>query len=242
MIRRIAMIQGLWKRHELERQMLAYRQRQARRLRGQVELQTFCAGSEGTLSESIAKDHGAHYIEVPNQPVSQKHQAALESARDWQPDAVIFMGSDNAVSDATLLHYCDMIGDGAMLGGFLTFWYLKDNKLFSWEGYPLDTHRPDPSVGAGRFHSKALLDRMDWQMWESCNNHSLDYHATQMILRAVPTAKPKNWLNTERDFYLLDVKSSQNLTNGLKGIEIPAAYARINSAFDPQLAEDLFHA
>lgn len=89
-----------YKRHRLTKLCFKRLKSQSKKLGFEVVV----AGSEGEESKKLAK--GLHYIEVPNQPLSNKLNALLNECREF--DGVIVLGSDNFISDSIIKMYQEM--------------------------------------------------------------------------------------------------------------------------------------
>lgn len=149
-----------------------------------------CCGH--TISEKIVCEMaGAEFIQVANIiPLGLKWQMALDKAREYSPDAVLYVGSSDWVTkDWCDVLYKDIKKGFAMAGKDDCYMAHVDpqNKLgvCHWGGYDYKRQRPVSRtiqdtdrlevVGIGRLFGKKVLDMLDWQIFDTTINSSLDY-------------------------------------------------------------------
>lgn len=133
----------------------------------QLEINVFVAGSEGDVSRNLAESFGFEYVETPNAPLFNKWNVAVQLAREWEPDYVLMMGSDDVMSAAMLRRYfAPMRSRFDLIGSLDWFFYdLPSGRAVHWRGYTGD--RRGKLCGAGRMLSRSLLDRLEWQPWQA---------------------------------------------------------------------------
>ena len=79
----IAILLTIYQRHDLEEIVIDRLNEQKKKFGFEIII----IGSEGEKSKALAK--GNHYIEVDNYPVSHKHQAGLDKARELNCEAYV---------------------------------------------------------------------------------------------------------------------------------------------------------
>lgn len=170
---KILVITAFWRRFELLEIMLD-------NLAG-LGIEVVAAGSEGAVSREIAQEHGAHYTEVDNQPLGQKWQHALFTARDYDPEAVMVLGSDNIVNQAIIDEWSRLLDEGYEYLGLYDAYQFNPEfwTLIHWPGYV--GKREGEPIGSARCFSRAFLDRIKWRLWDTTLSSSLDWSATQRI-------------------------------------------------------------
>lgn len=163
---RLAIVTAMWKRPEVFSIFGRNTVRLVRECK-ELEINVFVAGSEGDVSRNLAESFGFEYVETPNAPLFNKWNVAVQSAREWQPDYVMMMGSDDVMSAAMLKRYLAPMRSGFdFIGSIDWFFYdLKSGRAIHWRGYTGD--RRGKLCGAGRMLSRSLLDRLGWQPWQS---------------------------------------------------------------------------
>jgi hypothetical protein len=140
----------------------------------------FVAGSEGSISNDIACQYGLTYIETPNFPLSHKHNEVLKLSKQWNPDGVVLIGSDDVMCDNVLMYYNNYLKNNKTEPtGFVDAHFLWSDLTGYWSGY--SNHRIGETMGAGRLYPKYCLDMIDWDLWNESQNCGLDYIATQRI-------------------------------------------------------------
>lgn len=203
---RIVLMVTMYKRHELTKFVFNHYNKIAKK-KSKVEIILCAAGSEGIISESIAVNNGFNYIEVNNYPLSTKHNKLLKYAREFNPDAVVLIGSDDMLSPNMFYLYADKINQGIDLFGFSDF-YMYDRQMYHWNGY--EGLRIGESIGAGRMFSKRLLDSLDWDLWGAKEiNSGLD----GLCMSRLSTVKYTYQIIKIPDFHLLvGIKAGQSIT------------------------------
>jgi len=200
---KLALILAVYKRHDLERIVLERLVNQSKKYRFEI----IVAGSEGELSKGLCKD--CHYIEVENFPVSNKHNALLEKAKDLNVDGVVLLGSDDLLSDG----YFDWVykqkpTSKNVLGLKDIFFYdTKTKKGGVWNGYKNGTQ----SVGAGRFFSKYILEKVNYKLWSDGINSGLDSDCTKNLkLKGIGDDFFKM---EDINAYCVDIKHTNSISN-----------------------------
>lgn len=171
---KITIVTAVYQRHLLTKYVLGkYYDQQKRGLTG-VDMSLVAVGSEGKISKDICESNGFSYVEAPNMPLNEKWMVALHKAKETNPDAIVFVNSDDVMSsNYYLTSYTTMMDAGVGFLGIrdLYFMNLKDTKnmgnLFYWPGYT--GQRKDirnESIGAGRVFSRDMLEKVKWQLWK----------------------------------------------------------------------------
>lgn len=163
---KIALIIAVYKRHDLTKIALDNFRAQSKKYGFEI----IVAGSEGNVSRQLA--NGCHYIEVPNQPLSDKHNAMVNKAKELNVDGIVLMGSDDIVSDSYFDWVYSLDKDSDKLHGLKDFYFYstQTHSLHYWGGYK----QGKQIAGAGRFFSRAVLDKLSWQLWDSGLYKGLD--------------------------------------------------------------------
>jgi hypothetical protein len=207
---RVAIVTAIWKREEV----FGIFARNAVKLINSVpdmELKVFCAGSQGEHSQGMAEAYGFDYVEVPNNPLYEKWNVAVRSAKAWRPDYVLMMGSDDVMSAKMLRRYLPSMMQRIDFIGCLDwmFYDLNSGKAIHWKGYN-DNERRGKTVGAGRMLSASLLDRLQWQPWaQQVNGEGMD--GTMMRRLGKINTYTQRAITTGREL-AVDIKSDTNIT------------------------------
>lgn len=206
---RLAIVTAMWKRPEV---FNIFGMNTAKLIREceELDIKVFVAGSEGEKSRELAESFGFEYVETPNEPLYQKWNVAVQSSRGWRPDHVLLMGSDDIMDAIMMGNYIEPMRNRIDFIGCTDwmFYDIESENAIYWGGYK-EAFRKGQTVGAGRMFSRRLLNRIDWQPWQSpVGGEGMD--GTMM-------RKLSNYSYTKRTFKMglgmgLDIKSSTNIT------------------------------
>lgn len=145
------------------------------------ELHVVVAGSDEPDQEKMARDAGAEYLNVPNQPLGRKFNATLTAARHRKPDAVLVMGSDDVFCETTARAYLPFLADARYVGLKDFYFYHTVNGNFGyWGGYVTRRRKGEPA-GGGRVLPAEYLDKLEWQLWANDKHHGMDHSAFQRL-------------------------------------------------------------
>jgi hypothetical protein len=200
---KLALCIPVWKRLDLTKVVIERFVAQSKKFGFDIII----AGSEGKLSEEVAK--GCRYIEVQNNPLSDKLNALLSEAKSLKVDGVVVMGSDDLVSDSYWKFINKLDPKENVYTGLkdLFFYSTKDRTLGHWKGYKNGTQ----SVGAGRFYPKKVLTSLKWELWDSGLMRGLDTNASSRL--SVKKVEERIVSMQEANAYLFDIKHSISITN-----------------------------
>ena len=223
---KLALITTIWKRPELTKIVLDY-------YKQFPNLELICVGSEGEKSKQLAK--GWHYVEYKNYPVSEKHNQALKKAKELNVDAVVLIGSDELMSKELFEFYQTLTPNEKVVHGFADshIFDCKSGKLYYYRGY-----KTAQSVGTGRFFSKFVLDKCNWQLWGNNLNRGLDSNCTDRLKKI--GIFEKIYKLSDIDGFFVDVKHEENITSfkalsfWLKEINIEVMAKKINKTKEIQ--------
>jgi ABC-type polysaccharide/polyol phosphate transport system ATPase subunit len=165
----LVMLTCVWKRPKLTKIIMAYYSKLKEEVKEFLNLEFVAVGSEGEESKNISENGGFHYFEHENQPMSKKWQYGLEMTKQYDPDAVIIMGSDDIITRKILEFYVEKITQKYVLIGMKDFYIYEISlkKLAHWRGYGElnDAHRMDETIGLGRCLARSLLDKIEFDIW-----------------------------------------------------------------------------
>lgn len=209
---KICLFTTIYKRYELTNYVLNYYNKLRQHFSEKVELILVCAGSEGELSKKQATKHGFNYVECENSPVSKKHNIACMECKQFNPDAVIYVGSDDVISYGLFGKYIDLINLNYDFVGVKDVYFLKKDSLLYWSGYKVGHNRYMEPIGPGKMFSKNLIEKLNWKPWGDSNvNKGLDSYVTKNLKKHIYTSK--TLCLKEEEEYLIDIKTSFNISN-----------------------------
>lgn len=96
--------------------------------------------------------------------LGEKWQHTIELIRPYDPTHLIITGSDDILSKDFVEKYCTK----ELFTG-LKQWY-----IWHKEGLHLLEYLPKQCLGGGRVYSRELLDKMNWQVFDTSRNKLLD--------------------------------------------------------------------
>ena len=197
-MKKLALCFCIWNRHKLERIIIEY----YLSLSKQFNFDVIVCGSEGAKSALVAK--GCHYIEFPNTPVSNKHNALMQSLKGKDYDGAILIGSDDIIEPKLFAYYHKMANIGTGYYGFqdVYYWQPKQNRLAHWNGR---------FMGAGRFFTRQVLEDMNYTLWRDGLMSGLDTsNRTLLELNGINIKQAKL---SDMDAMIVDVKGFGSISS-----------------------------
>lgn len=132
--------------------------------------------------EEAANEIGFTFVRHPNKPLGAKWNAGFVEAKKYNPDACLFVGSSDWLSDnwvsslLPLMDKYDMVGTPGC--HFLDIKEKNKFRVMDWGGYIGE--RSTESIGIGRLLSSRILNEIGWKPFSDHKDGSLDY---DMFLR-----------------------------------------------------------
>jgi glycosyltransferase involved in cell wall biosynthesis len=212
-IKKIAIITTMWKRHDITKFVFEYYQKLIIRLNDQIHIKMFVAGSENEISRKISTEFGVEYIEVPNFPLTHKHESVLNLAKKWNPDGVILIGSDDILSDGIFLHYNEYLKTkNTDPAGFTDAYFMWVDAIGYWSGY--NNHRKGESIGGGRLYTKSCLEKLNWSLWgDKSENKGLDRIVTNKLIKN--NLRVNTFSLLDINSYIIGIESKVGITTGI---------------------------
>jgi glycosyltransferase involved in cell wall biosynthesis len=200
---KILILTCLWKRPEV----FEIFKENIKILKEKYDVDLLVVGSEGEVSANLCKEY--HYVEAPNQPLSNKWNAGIKFAENLTWDYLLILGSDDIIND--LQFYYDKINEGFDFVGALDCWTynLANDKIYYFKGY--ENYRKGESVGAGRLISRRIIESMNYELWDTGLKSSLDYSFEQK-LNLIPNIKKCTFIGKKEGIYNLGIYTSENIT------------------------------
>lgn len=199
----------IYGRHELTKIILDHYAAIKKRFKG-VEL--LAVGSEGKASESLVKGAGWNYVEHPNLPVSVKMNALARAARKYSPQRIVFVGSDDLISQEVFEYYLSLPSSLPYMIGFkgIYFYGVKEKCFLYAKGY-VGKFYSDKTIGAGRMYSKKVLNKLKWTPWgEYRADRGLDTAASKTLIKMGTEERQITYKDTGG--MMVDVKTGEGLT------------------------------
>lgn len=141
----------------------------------------------------ICESAGAQVVIEKNHPLGRKWNAAFIAAQEHHPDAVLFVGSSDWVSEDWTRIYTSMLPHNGMIGSpgchFADYHPSTQTRLVYWSGYATGLphgkrakERENEPIGIGRIISRQALDLMQWMPFNNEQDNSLDWTMYQKII------------------------------------------------------------
>lgn len=132
-----------------------------------------CVG-DGLSEKAICIEAGACWAAHQNTPLGAKWNAGFLAAKELNPDAVLYVGSSDWLSDDWLTVMEPLVSTHQMVGvpGCYFGDIATEVRLVYWPGY--QGSRADETIGIGRMLSRQLLDSIGWKPFHDDKNSSLD--------------------------------------------------------------------
>lgn len=131
-----------------------------------------CSG-DGVGEKRLCESLGAVFVPYRNKPLAAKWNAAFVKARQYHPDAVLYVGSSDWISDGwipTLKPYVEQYNFVGVPGcSFLDIGMTM--RAVNWKGYGEERKE---SIGIGRMLSSKLMEAINWQPFEGKLDSSMD--------------------------------------------------------------------
>jgi hypothetical protein len=199
---RIVILTAVWKRHEL----FEIFKMGVERIKDNTDHEVILV-TVGSEEIKFSENH----LEYPNQPLSDKWQKGIEFVKDFDPDYVLFLGSDDLICSNLINTYSSEMEKGTDLIGLIDCYFLdsRNDKLSYWIGYT--NHRYGESIGMARMMSRRLLDKMNWKLWKSDLKKGLDGSMMKNLKRVEYTEKMFNC--RKENIAALDIKTDLNVSN-----------------------------
>ena len=144
-----------------------------------------CVG-EHLEERAIVEAMGAEFVRFKNKPLGKKWNAGFVEARQYSPDAALFMGSSDWVSDNWVPVMYEYLKKFSMVGhnGFNLMDVSKDNgvRMHYWKGY--NGVRSEEPIGIGRLISGEMLRKLNYRPVLGQLNNSMDSSMCKKIIKA----------------------------------------------------------
>lgn len=153
---KLAIITALHQRYKLTGLFLGYYE--ALRIKG-FNIGLFCSVTQGDgLMKEIVSAFPA-WTPTPsvNRPLSDKFNASMPAVRDFDPDAMLLVGSDDFVNKKYITWTADALSGGHLVVPKQVYFYDTATNRLMWGMYT--------RAGAGRMFSRECLKMCDYRPW-----------------------------------------------------------------------------
>jgi hypothetical protein len=155
----------------------------------------------------IAQQMDVEFISIDNDPLGNKWNKGFQASKNYNADAVIFMGSSDWCSDGYIERCKEHSKDFGMIGMLgCHFVDVSDEiRLVHWKGYK-DQMRQNEPIGIGRFLNREFLERINWTPFNPQLNSGLDW---SMWLKAMKTNQEIGILECDSSVQLLSISTNK---------------------------------
>jgi len=148
-----------------------------------------CVADTNDEEYAIVKAGGT-FIYHENKPLGAKWNTAFIASRMYNPDACLFVGSSDWLSNNWLEYLTPYLNEYDMVGkvdfnmvhvrGYDTIH--GDLQIGNWGGYDIKSKRNGEAIGIGRLIRKEMLEKLDYQPFDPKLDNSMDYSMHQRVL------------------------------------------------------------
>lgn len=140
--------------------------------------------ADGHDERKVIESCGAVYIHHSNKPLGKKWNHGFVHAQNYNPDACLFVGSSDWLSDNWLAEMGPYLKEFDLIGtlGCHFLDIAESFRLVYWPGYI--GRRQGESIGIGRLISSRVLAKLQWKPFDDALDVSLDYSMQQRVITA----------------------------------------------------------
>lgn len=163
-------------------------------------------GHENEANE-IAKEFDCEFISISNDPLGAKWNTGFQASKNYNADAVIFMGSSDWCSDSYIERCKEHSNDFGMIGMLgCHFADVSDSiRLVHWKGYK-DNLRKNEPIGIGRFLNREFLEKINYTPFNPQLSSGLDW---SMWLKAIKTNQEIGILPDDGQIKLMSISTNK---------------------------------
>lgn len=157
--------------------------------------------------KKICDKYGIACTVVPNE-MRNKANNSIWLAMSYDVDKLLFLGSDDFISDGLLDYYANSKAQIVELMD-LHFYDEKSKKAIYWGGYK--NHRKGEPLAVGRCMNKEVLERFKGRLWSVPAKHSFDQDIWFRVKS--PGFKTEQVFLKDINEICVDVKTKENITS-----------------------------
>lgn len=152
-----------------------------------------CIG-ESEEERNLCESLGAEWVRHENKPLGKKWNTGFMAAEKHNPDACLFVGSSDWLSDNWIRHMSEFLGEYDMIGvpGYnMLDVHCASNanhyRFCRWEGYAKMNGkqykmRDKEPIGIGRVLSRSIMDKIHWRPFDETKDNSMDWFMYNKVL------------------------------------------------------------
>jgi hypothetical protein len=147
------------------------------------------------------------FISIDNDPLGYKWNKGFQASKNYNADAVIFMGSSDWCSDQYIERCKEHSNNFGMIGMLgCHFADVSDHiRLVHWKGYK-DHMRHNEPIGIGRFLNRQFLETINWTPFNPQLSSGLDW---SMWLKAIKSNQDIGIMECDNSVQLLSISTNK---------------------------------
>lgn len=163
-----------------------------------------CVG-HGNEERNVCEDAGAVWVQHRNRPLGDKWNAGFIEAKQFNPDACLYVGSSDFVSYNWIDRMAPFVRQHHLVGvpGMFLVDVANEIRLCYWPGY--DPKVRNESIGIGRMLSGELLDSIGWAPFKPFLEKSLD----RSMIETCATKHVKEFILHTQEIRALSISTNQ---------------------------------
>lgn len=150
-----------------------------------VDMKVVVMGDTSDEAMLARKSGASCYGWWNEETLGQKWQDGVLLAKEYDPDAIMIVGSGNWFTNGWVKTLFPYLGDYDMVGSEAMYVYQirqNDQIMIHWNGYHNNARKGD-MLGAGRLISRRMLDKVDWQIYNTNLDCGLDRSMSKILQR-----------------------------------------------------------
>jgi len=152
---------------------------------------------------SVTNDYNCIHVPYKNDPLTEKFNEGCLIAKEYNPDYVMVMGSDN-IFNIELLNQAKIHTEANFIAVRDVYFYALDGEHKSEMIYILSS-----VVGCARFVRADLMDKVSWTPWKRHRNKGID----QLMWQSLYPFFDKQYIFVAKDYHavVIDYKTAENI-------------------------------
>ena len=137
-----------------------------------------CVGINESEKKVVLEENGI-WIYHENYPLGKKWNSGFLKAKEYNPDAILFVGSSDWISHDWIPSVYDYINHFGIIGKSrfdMIDFNNKNYKTCYWNGYNENNIRHNETIGIGRLISNKLLKKINYKPFDENMNNSMDWY------------------------------------------------------------------
>lgn len=151
----------------------------------------------------FCKSQNTSYVICNNDYLGLKWQIGVYFARLFNPTGIIILGSDDILSNNYLKTINELSIKYDMIG--VRHWYIEYQKRTYYVEY---TDKVKITLGSGRYYSRQILDKIQWELFEIFLNKGLDDYGYYQVINH----QGKN-IDDDKNLSITSIKGEWDMIN-----------------------------